>query len=162
MKKFNNAAAAAIIAIALYFTFVWGYDGWRVLTSPAYGLEDIGRSQIVFGIGSLFGLTPIGLIKLAAFFGTMKLAAACICGLHIIDRVRHITRGQANSDVLEAGLILIFLISIASIGPASWVHNTDLVREYWLQLLFAALATGLCILERHYANSSEQASTANA
>jgi hypothetical protein len=161
MKKFNNAAAAAIIAIALYFTFIWGYDGWSVLTSPNYGLEDIWRSQFVFSIGSLFALTPIGLIKLAAFFGTMKLAVACICGLHILDRARHITRGQANSDVLEAGLILIVLITIASIGPASWAHNTDLVREYWLQLLFASLATGLCILERHYARPAEQASTAN-
>jgi len=156
MTKFHAAAVATIVAIALYFTFFWGYDGFRVLASPTYGLEDIWRSQFIFNIGSLFGLTPIGLIKLAAFFATIKLAVACICAAHIIDRILHMTRGQANSDVLEAGLILIVLISIASVGPASWAQSASLVREHLLQLFFAALATGLCILERHYARPSEQ------
>ena len=54
-----------------------------MLTSPTYGLDDVWRSQFVFGIGRLFGLGPIGLIKLAAFFGTLKLAVAAICAVHI-------------------------------------------------------------------------------
>ena len=138
MRKFSNATVALIVAIALYFTLVWGYDALRVLTSPSYGLEDVWRSQYIFAIGRLFGLGPIGLIKLAAFFGTLKFAVAWICVIHIVDRFRCMTRGQANSEVLEAGLILVVIISIASVGPASWTHSTDLMREHTFQLLFAA------------------------
>ena len=65
--KLPSATVALIVAIALYFTLSWGLDGLRVLTSPNYGLEDVWRAQLVFGIGRLFGLEPIGVIKLAAF-----------------------------------------------------------------------------------------------
>jgi hypothetical protein len=78
VRTIFNAAVAAIVAIALYFALVWGYDGLRILTSPSYGLEDVWR--FVFAIGRLFSLGPIGLIKLAAFFGALKIAVACICG----------------------------------------------------------------------------------
>lgn len=159
MRKFSNAATAIVIAIALYFTLVWGYDGLRILTSPTYGLDEMWRSQFVFAIGNLFNLGPIGLIKLAAFFGGLKLAVACICALHIIDRFRTMSRGRANSEILEAGLILVVAISIVSVGPASWANTTDLVREHILQLVLAALATGLCIFERVYARPVESART---
>ncbi len=157
MRKLPNATVALIVAIALYFTLFWGYDALRVLTSPNYGLEDVWRSQYIFAIGRLFGLGPIGLIKLAAFFGTLKLAVAGICVIHIADRFRCMTRGQANSEVLEAGLILVVIISIASVGPASWTHSTDLMREHTFQLLFAALAAGLCIFERYNSPRVENA-----
>ncbi|HKA77028.1 MAG TPA: hypothetical protein VKD19_07980, partial [Pseudolabrys sp.] len=74
MQKISVATMVIILAIALYFTLFWGYDGLRVLTSPSYGLEDVWRSQFIFAIGRIFGLGPIGLIKLAAFFGALKLA----------------------------------------------------------------------------------------
>jgi hypothetical protein len=135
----------------------WGYDGLRILTSPSYGLDEVWRSQFVFAIGRWFGLGPIGLIKLAAFFGALKLAVACICAWHIADRIRCWTRGEANSEILEAGLILVVAISIVSVGPASWSYNTDLMREHTYQLLFAALATGLCIFERSNARRAESA-----
>lgn len=147
-EQFFNAAVAAIVAIALYFALVWGYDGLRILTSPSYGLEDVWRSQFVFAIGRLFSLGPIGLIKLAAFFGALKIAVACICVIHIVDRFRCMMRGQPNSQILEAGLILAVPISVASVGPAFWTHTSDLMREYTMQLLIAAFAIGLCIFER--------------
>jgi hypothetical protein len=150
VPKLSTATVAIIVAIALYFTLFWGYDALRVLTSPSYGLDDPWRSQYVFGIGRIFGLEPIGLIKLAVFFATLKLAVAAICAYHIVDRFRHMTRGQADSEILEAGLILVVLISIASVGPAAWSHSSDLMREHMVQLLFAALAVGLCIVERIY------------
>ena len=81
MRKLSNATVAAIIAIALYFTLAWGW--LRILSSPSYGLDDVWRSQFIFAIGSLFSLGPIGLIKLAAFFGALKLAVAGICAIHI-------------------------------------------------------------------------------
>ncbi len=71
MQRTSIAAVVVIIAISLYFT-LFGYDAFRILTSPSYGLEDVWHSQFIFGIGRVFGLGPIGLIKLAAFFGTRK------------------------------------------------------------------------------------------
>jgi len=57
-------------------------------------------------------------------------------------------RGQPDSKILEAGLILAVIISIAAIGPAFWTHTSDLMREHTVQLLIAAVAIGLCIFER--------------
>jgi hypothetical protein len=84
----------------------------RILSAPSYGLEDVWRSQFVFAIGRLFNLGPIGLIKLAAFFGALKLAVASICVVHIVDRFLSHDRGQPNSKILEAGLILVVAISV--------------------------------------------------
>jgi len=150
MHKLSAAAVAMILAIALYFTLFWGFEALRMLTSPTYGLGDVWHSQFVFEIGSLFGLSPIGLIRLAAFFAVLKLAVAAICAVHIGDRFRALAGGKAEPEILEAGLLLVVLISIASAGPAIWVHNADLVREQVVQLLLAAVATALCMLERSY------------
>jgi len=157
VEKFLNAAVALIVAIALYFTLSWGYEGFSTLISPSYGLDDVWRSQFIFVIGSKFGLGPTGLIKLAAFFGALKLAVAAICAMHIVDRVRCWTPGEANSEILEAALILVVGITIASVGPASWASSTDLMREHLLQLLLAAIATGLCIFERSIARRAKNA-----
>jgi hypothetical protein len=161
VQKFSNAAVSLIVVISLYFTVSWGYDGLRILTSPTYGLDDVWRSQFIFVIGRLLGLGPVGLIKVAAFFGALKLAVACICALHIADRIRCWARGEANSEVLEAGLILVVVISLASVGPAAWSYSSDLLREHTYELLFAALATGLCIFERSNARRLENAQTKN-
>jgi hypothetical protein len=150
-----------ILAIALYYTLFWGYDALRVLTSPTYGLEDVWRSQYVFGIGRLLGLGPMGLIKLAAFFGALKLAVAGICAVHVVDRIRSLANGKPVSDVLESALILIVLVSIASAGPAMWAHNTDLARELIIQLALAGLATALCMVERNYDKGTEAAAAAS-
>ena len=157
MRKVSGATVAMILGVALYFTLFWGFDALRMLTSPTYGLEDVWRSQFVFGIGRLFGLGPIGLIKLAAFFGTLKLAVAAICAVHIADRLRCLAGGKPASEVLEGGLILVVLITIASVGPAVWSHNADLVREHVIQLLLAAVATALCIVERSHQQAAVSA-----
>jgi hypothetical protein len=47
---------------------------------------------------------------------------------------------------------LIVAISIVSVGPAVWAHDAALLREHVIQLLLAAIATGLCLVE---ANRSE-------
>jgi hypothetical protein len=155
MRKLSAAAVAMILAIAFYFTLFWGYDALRMLTSPTYGLEDVWRSQIVFDVGRVFGLAPVGLIKLAAFFATLKLAVAAICAVHIADRFRALAGGKANSAIIEAGLMLVLLITIASIGPAMWTHNADLVREQAITLLLVGVAAGLGILERRYQHAGE-------
>ncbi len=157
MRKISGATVAMIMGVALYFTLFWGFDALRMLTSPTYGLEDVWRSQFVFGIGRLLGLGPMGLIKLAALFGVLKLAVAIICGVHIVDRFRWLAGGKADSEILEGGLILAVLITIVAVGPAVWSHNADLVREQAVQLLLAVVATGLCMVERSYDRSAPAA-----
>ena len=160
MRKLSVAAVAMIMGVALYFTLFWGFDALRMLTSPTYGLEDVWRSQFVFAIGSQFSLGPIGLIKLAAFFGALKLAVAGICAVHIFDRMRAFVGGKADSEILEGGLILVVLISIVSVGPAVWSQNGELVREVTIQLLLAAIATALCLVERNYGRPAAKAEPA--
>jgi hypothetical protein len=157
MRKLSALALAVILAIALYFTLFWGVDALRILNSPTYGLDDVWRSQFIFVIGSLFGLGPTGLVKLAAFFGALKLAVAGTCALHILDRCRAFVGGKANSEILEGGLILVVMISIMSVGPAVWSQNAELVREGTFQLLLAAIATGLCLVERSYRRPAKAA-----
>jgi|SRR5665213_379902 len=152
MRKASTAVVAMIMAIALYFTLFWGFDALRVLTSSNYGLEDVWRSQFVFGVGHMFNLSPMGLIKLAAFFGVMKLATAAVFAVHIADRLRGMVRGEANPEILEAGLIMVVLISIAAVAPALWSQNVELVREQTIQLLVAGLAAALTIIERSTRN----------
>src|SRR5262249_54553649 len=135
MRKASGAITAMILAIALYFTLFWGFDALRVLTSPTYGLEDVWRSQFVFGIGSWLHLSPNALIKLAAFFGALKLTVAGVCGVHVVERLRSLISGNADPDFLEAGLVLVVLTSLAAVGPALWSNNPDLVREETVQLL---------------------------
>lgn len=156
MRKTSAATVATIMAVALYFTLFWGYDALRVLTSPTYGLEDVWRSQFVFGVGSVFHLAPMGLIKLAAFFGTVKLAVAILCAIHIVERLRALAGGAVHSEYLEGGLILVVLISVVSAGPAIWSHNSELVRDQVIQLVLAAIATALCLVERSHDGNSEQ------
>jgi len=150
MRKISAATVATIMVIALYFTLFWGYDALRVLTSPTYGLDDVWRSQFVFGIGSYFKLSPYGLMKLAAFFGAVKLAVALACAVHIADRLRSLAGGKANADILEGGLIVVVAVSLASVGPSVWSLKAELLREQVLQLLLAALAVALCLVERNY------------
>lgn len=155
MRKVSSVTVAMILAIALYFTLFWGYDALRILTSPTFGLEDVWRSQYVFGIGRVFGLAPVGLIQLAAFFGTLKLAVAIVCAIHLVDRLRSLAGGRPSSEILEGGLILVVLITIASAGPAIWSQNTEVVRELVIQLALAGLATALCMVERNYRKDAD-------
>lgn len=156
MRKLSAAAVAIIIGVSLYFTVTWGYDGLRVLTSPSYGLDDVWRSQFIFGIGSIFDLSPIGLIKLAAFFGAVKLAVAAFCAVHILDRLRGLIGGKPEPEILEGGLILVVLISIMTVGPAVWLHNADMLREATIQLALAAVAVALSLLERGSPEKAKQ------
>ncbi len=147
MRKLSSAAWAMILAIGFYMLF-WDFDALRMLTSPTYRLEDVWRSQFVFEIGRVFRLALLGLIRLAAFFATIKLAVAAICAVHIADRFRPLARGEANSEILDAGLVLVMLVSVSTVGPGVWTHNPEVVREHTLTLMLVSVAAGLGLLER--------------
>jgi hypothetical protein len=151
MRKASAATVALIVAIAVYFTLSWGFDGLKALASPNYGLDDVWRSQLVFDAGRLLHLAPVGLIKLAAFFAAMKVAVAAICGLHIVDRLRAFAGGQADPQVLEGALIIVVVFGFLSVAPAVWSSNPAVVREYAIQILLACLGLALCIAERNLA-----------
>ena len=107
MRTSPAASTITILAISLYFAAAWGFDGLQALTSPNFGLDQVWRSQSVFGIGSLIGLGPLGLIKLAAFLAAVKLLAAVFCALHILKRLRVIAGGTPDSEILEGALIVV-------------------------------------------------------
>jgi hypothetical protein len=160
----HGAIVAMILAVSFYFAMFWGFDALRILTSPMYGLDDVWRSQVVFGVGRYMGLGPLGLIKLAAMLGALKLVVAGVCAVHILDRGRAMVAGTANPGVLEAGMMLVVLITLVSVAPALWSENADLVREHLIQLLLAGLAAALLIIERSrlpLADSDEIASPAD-
>lgn len=148
MRRFSGAVVAMIFAISFYFALFWGFDAPRIFTSPTYGIEDVWRSQIIFGIGRYLGLGPTGLLQLAAFYGAIKLTVAAVCAIHIVDRCRSLIYGKANAEILEAALLLVVIASIAAVGPALWMDNTDVVREHTINLLLAGVAAALCIIER--------------
>jgi hypothetical protein len=155
----HGVLVALILAIAAYFTLFWGFDALRILTSPTYGLDDVWRSQTVFGIGRFAGFSPDGLIKLAAALGAIKLVVAGVFAVHIIDRVRAMMFGSADPGVLEGALLLVIVITMISAAPALWTSNADLLREFIVQLLLAGLAAALLIIERsRYAPELEDVS----
>jgi hypothetical protein len=69
-----------------------------------------------------------------------KISHATMAIVVFADRFRTVSRRKANSEILEAGLILIVAISIISVAPASFRDGTEIVREHTLPLLLAALA----------------------
>ena len=150
MRLASGTVMIMILAIALYFTCAWGLDALRILTSPTYGLEDTWRSQFIFGLGSLFDASPESLLRIAAVFGAVKLVAAGVFGLHVLDRLRSLIRGHADPEILEAGLILVVAASLAAAAPALWTHNGDIARDQTVPLLLAALAAALIIAERAF------------
>ncbi len=143
MRNLSTALAAALMAVALYFALSWGFDALQALTSPSYGLDDIWHSQFIFGLGHLFGLTPVGVVKLAAFVAAVKLVAAGVCAVHVVDRARGIQR----PELLEGALILIVAIAALSLQPVIWSRSGDMLGEQALQLGFALLALALCAAE---------------
>jgi hypothetical protein len=149
MRRASGAIGAMILAIAIYFTLFWGYDALRILTSPTYGLEDVWRSQVVFGIGRYAGFGPEALIKLAAALGAVKLAIAGVCAVHVFERLRALFAKTAPAnEMFETALILAVGISVASLVPAIWSQNADLAREHTIQLFLAGLTGAFCMVER--------------
>ena len=149
MQRVSGVVSALILAIAIYFALFWGYDALRILTSPAYGLEDVWRSQVVFGLGRYADFGPEALIRLAAVLGALKLVVAGVCAVHVFDRMRRLfAKAKPANEILETALIIAVAISIASLVPAILSSNADLAREQMIQLFLAGSTAVFCMLER--------------
>jgi hypothetical protein len=155
MRLMSSAVGAAVVAIAVYFAVFWGADAVRTLTSPTFGLDDIWRSQVTFGIARYAGIGPEGYLTLSAVIGALKLTVAAVCIFYIAVRARAFFRGgEAGSEALETGLLLAAAVSIVSLIPAAWSHNGALARELTLQLLLALIGAAACIVQRRSANGA--------
>jgi hypothetical protein len=149
MRPASPVIGAMILAIAIYFTLFWGYDALRILTSPTYGLENVWRSQVVFGIGRYAGFGPEALIKLAAALGAVKLTVAGVCAVHVFERLRGLfAHSTPANEILETALLVAVGISVASLVPAIWSQNADLAREQTIQLLITGMTAVFCMVER--------------
>jgi hypothetical protein len=150
MRWVRGTASAAVMIIAFYFVVRWGGEALRVFVSPSYGLEEFGRSQEVFSVSHALGLHGYTLFRVAAFFGAFKLVGAVAFALHLADRARALAgRRAAEHQMLEAGLLLVVLLSLAIAWPALIQNNASLVRDCELNLALAAVAAILNIAERY-------------
>jgi hypothetical protein len=75
----------------------------------------------------------------------VKLAAAAVCALHVIDRAR----GVPCIELLEGAMILIAALALVSLPPV-WSHGGDVIGQPVLQLCFALFAIALSVAERRF------------
>lgn len=147
--RISSLAAVLVLSAAIYFMLTWGFDAWLSLTSATYGLDDAIRSQALFGLNRYLGLAPAGLIKLAAVFAVLKLIVAGVGAVHVFDRLRSAAFGRrANTDIIEAGLMLAVSVTVVSAVPALVHTNVEVVRALLIDFAYAAIAIALCGVER--------------
>ncbi|MBI4274772.1 MAG: hypothetical protein HY659_08750 [Rhizobiales bacterium] len=148
MRHLPNALHIIAGAIALYFALVWGADAVRILASPIYGFEDSSFARVVYGVGRLFGLGPMGLANAAAFLAALKLAVAIVFMLLVLDRV-HCLRGRnPDHEMLQAALLLL-LLSAEIVGVSAALGGAKNIASLpSAQLFLAGAITALSLFER--------------
>ena len=148
MRFIPQAIHATSIGIALFFALNLGFDGLWSLNAPSFGIADTARSQAALGLGSLFGLGTVGLLRLAAVIGAFKVAIAAIFALHLMDRLRALFGHSFDHESLDAGLIMVTALTIVTSVPALLAGNTTLIANYSTILLLAGVAALLSAVER--------------
>lgn len=137
-----------VVSIALYFTFHFGLDAIRILTSPVHGLDLPDFAHVVHGIGRRFGFAATGLLQLAAFLGALKLAVAVLFAVYLVSRAKSLMGHEADHEVVDAAVLLIVSITVVAAMPALFDGQTDLLSAYRLPLWFGGLAVTLSMIER--------------
>lgn len=148
MQWLPKAIPMLIAVIALDFALVFGFEAFRVLTSPIYGLDQPVFADLVYGIGRALGVARQGLFSLAAFFGGIYLTLSVVFALHLASRIRVAYGGQVSHDLLDAGLILVVLVTIVAATPAILAGATDILVQERLPLWLVGLAATLSLIER--------------
>lgn len=148
MRWLPKAIPILIAIIALDFAMVFGFEAWRILTSPIHGLDKPAFASLVHGIGALADLKAQGLLKLAAFFGAVYLTTSLVFVLHIGSRIRALRGGRISHDLLDAGLILAVVSTMVAATPAILNGATDILVQERLPLWLVGLAATLSMIER--------------
>jgi hypothetical protein len=148
MRWLPRAIPCLVACIALYFALWFSIETLRIFLSPLYGLDDPAFAQTIRGIGRRADLGTAGLLKLAAFFGAVKLAIATLFAVYLVGRLRAIWRNDIEHEVLDAGLLLVVLVTVVAAMPALLDGTTNLLAQYRLPLWLAGLAATLSMIER--------------
>lgn len=148
MRWFPRAVPYLICSVAVYFALWFGLEALRIFLSPVYGLDDPAFAHIVRGIGYRVDLASAGLPKLAAFFGAVKLAIATLFAVYLVNRLCTFWREELEHEILDAGLVLVVLVTIVAAIPALFDGAVNLLAQYRLPLWLAGLAATLSMIER--------------
>jgi hypothetical protein len=148
MRWLPKAIPILIAVIAFDFAMVFGFEAWRIFTSPIYGLDKTAFASLVHGIGAVADMKPHGLVKLAAFFGAVYLTTSLVFVLHIGTRIGALRGGRISHDLLDAGLILVVVSTIVAATPAIFNGASDILVQERLPLWLVGLAATLSMIER--------------
>ncbi len=148
MRWLPKAIPILIAVIALDFALVFGFEAWRIFTSPVYGLEKPAFASLVYGIGGLADMKAQGQLKLAAFFGSVYLTTSLVFALHIGSRIGALRGGRISHDLLDAGLILAVVSTMVAATPAILAGASDILVQERLPLWLVGLAATLSMIER--------------
>jgi hypothetical protein len=146
MRWLSHLIPATILAIAVYFALLFGFDAVRILTSAEYGIAGPGRVQALITIADFIGLDRGGLLHLVAFFGALKLTAAAVLAIHIVDRIRTLSSGNVDHAIIDAGLLLVVLASALAQLPAFFTGSV--IRFDAANFILAAVAVTFSFIER--------------
>ena len=122
MRWLPKVIPCLVACIALYFALWFGIETLRIFLSPVYGLDDPAFAQTIRGIGRRADLGTAGLLKLAAFVGAVKLAIATLFAVYLAGRLRAIWRNDIEHELLDAGLLLVVLVTVVAAMPALQQH----------------------------------------
>lgn len=148
MRWLPKSIPYLIVSIALYFTCYFGIEAFRVLTSPVYGLDHAGFASVVHGIGGRLALQADGLMRLAAFFGAVKLSIAVLFATYLVSRIRSLFDDEVEHEIVDAAAVLIATVTVAAAMPALFDGATDPLAQHRLPLWLAGLAATLSMIER--------------
>jgi hypothetical protein len=148
MRWLPTAIPILIAVIAIDFAMVFGFEAWRIFTSPVYGLDKPAFASLIYGIGRLADMKAQGLVKLAAFFGAVYLTTSLVFVLHIGSRIGALRSGRISHDLLDAGLILAVMSTLVAATPAILGGATDILVQERLPLWLVGLAATLSMIER--------------
>jgi hypothetical protein len=162
MRWLPKSIPYLIVGIALYFTCYFGIEAFRVLTSPVYGLDHAGFASVVHGIGGRMALQADGLMRLAAFFGAVKLSIAVLFATYLVSRIRSLFDDETEHEIVDAAIVLIATVTVVAAMPALFDGATDPLAEHRLPLWLAGLAATLSMIERVAADESKLERTASA
>lgn len=148
MRWLPKSIPFLVISIALYFTFYFGIEAIRILSSPVYGLDHPGFAHIVHGIGRRFSLGPDGLMQIAAFFGAVKLTIAVSFTVYLASRLKSLFGHEIDHEVVDAAVVLIVIVTVVAAMPALLDGATDPLAQFRLPLWLSGLVATLSMIER--------------
>jgi hypothetical protein len=148
MRWLPKAIPVLIAIISLDFALVFGAEAVRVLSSPIYGLDEFAFASLIYGLGRLFAVTDEGLFSLAGFFGGIYLTISLVFTMHLASRIGAVRGGQVSHDLLDAGLILVVIVTLVAATPLILKGATEILVQERLPLWLVGLAATLSMIER--------------